>query len=72
MGLALTLVAALAHPAATAAVTVNLGAAFGFAVLAGSGIQHGHDHDPRGCRVVSGHLDHGFPTRGHRRHDSSD
>jgi hypothetical protein len=39
MGLALTLVATLAHPAATAAVlAVNLGTASGFAVLAGSGI----------------------------------
>jgi len=39
MGLALTLVATLAHPAATAAVSaVNLGAASGFAVLAGSTI----------------------------------
>jgi len=39
MGLALTLVAALAHPTATAAVSaVNLGTTSGFAVLAGSGI----------------------------------
>jgi len=39
MGMALTLVAVLAHPTATAAVSaVNLGSTSGFAVLAGSGI----------------------------------
>lgn len=38
MGIALTLAGALAHPAAMAATSVNLGTASGFAVLAGSGI----------------------------------